>query len=162
MVTVDILNISLPLSDALSDSLSAEEVLQPYLDASLTLTVPPAAARETPPTAPLFTLFYIYHPPSTPSNVNHDSATDIFVTPPCTQLLPLIADAATQNAEAMFWKAMEKLKAAGIRPNLQKDKEMEDPGQSGKGVEGTEDTEAIIDSFWPPLDDVEDETSDEW
>ena len=77
------------------------------------------------------------------------------------QLLPVIADAATENAEAMFWKAVEQLKAAGVRRSLVKDglRRSEDEENAGGERESEE-----VDSFWPPLDATEDDssTADEW
>ncbi|KAJ2984837.1 hypothetical protein NUW54_g10361 [Trametes sanguinea] len=146
-----ILNISLPLIPSVPASSSAEQLLRPYLRAALTLTVPPSASAETQPAEPLFAVFYIQHPVSSPLSASSEADSDIIVTPPCTPLLPAIADAATQNAEAMFWRAVEQLTGQG-KPEERDEKE----------EKGSEDDSEAIDSFWPPLDAAEAEISEDW
>ncbi|OSD01707.1 FAD/NAD(P)-binding domain-containing protein [Trametes coccinea BRFM310] len=145
-----ILNISLPLLSSELATSSAEALLLPYLYSALTLTVPPSAPAEMQPAEPLFTVFYIHHPVSEQASSSFDDSS-IIVTPPCTSLLPAIADEATQNAEGMFWRAVELL--TGKRKPEERDEKEE------KGSE--EDSEAV-DSFWPPLDAAEAEISDDW
>ena len=65
----------------------------------------------------------------------------------------------------MFWRAVEKLKAAGVRrtslvPEGVKDEEESggESEQSFKGADGAANEEEI-DAFWPPLDAVDDEAS---
>ena len=158
-LSIGILNISLPLLSSASGP-SAEELLRPYLDAALTLTAPPSASSEVQPAEPLFTLFYIHHPASAPSlsdPANADS--DIIITPSCTTLLPAIADAATQNAEAMFWKAVRRLKGTrepqkAVPTDDEKGEEVEKDGGDSE-LDG-------IESFWPPLDVADVESADDW
>ncbi|KAI0329920.1 FAD/NAD(P)-binding domain-containing protein [Cubamyces sp. BRFM 1775] len=152
-----ILNISLPLPSSTSNP-SAEELLRPYLDAALTLTAPPSASSEVQPADPLFTVSYIHHPVSTsvPSD-SADADSDIIITPPCTPLLPVIADVATQNAEAMFWRAVRRLKGTWEpekRDCVDGEKD-EATDKDGGEVDG-------IDSFWPPLDVADVESADDW
>ncbi|CDO78059.1 hypothetical protein BN946_scf184826.g4 [Trametes cinnabarina] len=146
-----ILNISLPLLPSVPASSSAEELLKPYLRAALTLTVPPSALPDTQPCEPLFTVFYIHHPASAPTtSPSPETDPNIIMTPPCTRLLPAIADAATENAEAMFWIAVERLTGKG-----------QPEGESEKEEKGPEGDSKVIDSFWPPLDVAEAETSED-
>ncbi|KAH9853364.1 GDP dissociation inhibitor-domain-containing protein [Lenzites betulinus] len=139
-----IVNILLPLPQSTS-STSAEGLLRPYLDATLTLTSPPSS--ETTPATPLFTVFYtLHHALAT----TLDADPGIIVAPPHKPLITSVADEATQNAEGMFWKAVEKL--GKKRPPTQ-----------GADVSGEKEEESgEIDSFWPPLDAAEVETSDDW
>ena len=51
------------------------------------------------------------------------------------------------SAEATFWGAVEQLKAAGCKPQRKAGEESQDALE--------------IDSLWPPLDQVEEET-EEW
>ncbi|KAI0352785.1 FAD/NAD-P-binding domain-containing protein [Trametes cingulata] len=149
-----ILNISLPLPAA-ATSRSSEELLRPYLDATLTLTVSPSGSPEIQPAALLFSVFYTHHPvPAPPA-----SDSGVIVTPSHTLLLPVIADEATEQAEAMFWKAVERLgrkRPPSDETASRKDTEGED--SSEKEPEESE----FIDSFWPPLDAAEVETSEDW
>ncbi|RDX39749.1 FAD/NAD(P)-binding domain-containing protein [Lentinus brumalis] len=155
-----IVNISLPLSSESMSSSSAEELLRPYLEATLSLTVPPSSPPDTHPATPLFSLFYIHHvlTPASPSSINNSSS--IIITPPCRPHLPLIADQATEHAETMFWKAVEQLRAAGVQRTV--------PTEDAEKVDGEvekaepEEVSQDMDSFWPPLDALEDETGDEW
>ncbi|KAI0759704.1 FAD/NAD-P-binding domain-containing protein [Trametes elegans] len=153
-----VLNISLPLP-SLDHNRRSEELLRPYLDATLTLTAPPTTSPEAQPATPLFTVFYTQQPvpPQSPSA----TSSNIIITPPYTPLLPAIADAATQNAEDMFWKAIEKLgrtrrPAEGTTTGEAKGKSEE----AGEKVAERDPEET--DSFWPPLDVGEVETSDDW
>ncbi|EIW62323.1 FAD/NAD-P-binding domain-containing protein [Trametes versicolor FP-101664 SS1] len=157
-----IINISLPCASSAEQSRSAEELLRPYLDATLTLTAPPPTSSDPQPTTPLFTVFYIHHPaphPPAPSTVG----AGIIVSPPHTSLLPEIADAATQHAEVMFWKAVETL---GRRPLVQESGStdgVEDKSEESGEKEAEEDSDSgEIDSFWPPLDAAEVESADDW
>lgn len=67
--------------------------------------------------------------------------------PPSSTLISEQADSATANAEALFWKAAEALGAAGIRPKRT-------PEAEGEEVE------VDVDSFWPPLDMIDDPSED--
>ncbi|PIL36591.1 hypothetical protein GSI_00280 [Ganoderma sinense ZZ0214-1] len=153
-----ILNISLPITEL--ETSNPEELLRPYLDATLSLTAPPA--RETVPATPLFTVFYTHNPTLRRASPPESSLSSVIITPSPTPLLPAIADAATGNAEAMFWKAVEQLKAAGVRRSVVK----ESFGKVKEGGDGPAEVEESqeVDSFWPPLDATEDDssTTDEW
>lgn len=125
---------------------SAEELLRPYLDAALTLAVPNPDDSAA-PLVPLFTLFYTQTPaPSMPSS---DSSRSVLGVTDSLPILPEVADSATSQAEVLFWKTVELLKGAGCRPRSRK----EDDGE-----EANEEVE--IDSFWPPLDMVDDPSED--
>ena len=128
--------------------------MRPYLDAALTLTAPPSAGAGTHAAKPLFTTFYAHHH-STPTTSITDPG--IIVAPSHRPLITAVADEATQNAEGMFWKAVEMLgmkrpptEGARVSGGEEKDEE-KDVEESGE-----------IDSFWPPLDVAEVETSDDW
>ncbi|TBU50589.1 FAD/NAD(P)-binding domain-containing protein [Dichomitus squalens] len=154
-----ILNISLPLPT--SDPSSPKELLRPYLEAALSLAISPSSP-ETTPTRPLFTVFYTHNPPSGAAPPSTPSDSGAILTPPPTQLLPAIADVATENAEAMFWKAVEQLKAAGVRRSVVKESYKKSDGEEEKVYDERKPEE--IDSFWPPLDATEEDssTADEW
>ena len=156
-ITAGIINISLPLLDPPSSTASAQAMLTPYLDATLTLTMPPSETERS-LAAPLFTTFFIHNA----SQCTHspDETSGIIVTPTYTQLLPAIADAATEKAEAMFWKAVGQLKAVGVGHAKTRNKEQVEDDVNGE--EAPEEGAGDIDSFWPPLDAAEDETADEW
>ncbi|KAH9928951.1 GDP dissociation inhibitor-domain-containing protein [Fomitopsis serialis] len=143
-----ILYLSLPLLDQTASS--AEALLRPYLDATLGLAVPAPTPTSTPtPAEPLFTLFYIEHPD--PSTSDADSHSSSVLRPASTSpLLPEQADSATTGAEALFWRAVEGLKAAGRRPRR----------RVGEGEDASEE-EVEVEGFWPPLD-VVDDPSEDW
>lgn len=139
-----IMYISMPLFE--ETTRSAEELLRPYLDAALTLAVPNPDDSAA-PLVPLFTLFYTQTPaPSMPSS---DSSRSVLGVTDSLPILPEVADSATSQAEVLFWKTVELLKGAGCRPRSRK----EDDGE-----EANEEVE--IDSFWPPLDMVDDPSED--
>ncbi|TFY66874.1 hypothetical protein EVG20_g4210 [Dentipellis fragilis] len=135
-----IVYLSVPLVDASS---SPENTLKPYLDAILRLTEP-STESPTPPT-PLYTLFYTQHPLKTvlPSSENPDTPT-VLLTPDSTITLTESSDAATQAAEALFFKAVDVLKTK--RPDLWTVEE----GQEESGSGG--DVFQEIKTFWPPLE----------
>ena len=139
-------------------------MLKPYLDAALSLTAPPSSPDAS-PASPLYSVFYFHSAP--PSVAPVSAMPTMIVTPPCTQLLPALADAATENAEAMFWKAVEQLKAAGAQrlvlkePALRKETNVEMEKDADEVPEDVAESEAI-DSFWPPLEASEDPAADEW
>ena len=143
ILSTGVVYLSIPLLDEEARAQTPERLLRPYLDATLTITLP-AAPDHTP--QPLFTLYYVQHPATVPASSNSESA-PILPDPFIPLHVPEMADSTIGVAEATFWKAVEQLKAAGRRPQLKE-------GPSG---DGTSDT---IDSFWPPLDIVEEE--DEW
>jgi len=141
-----IVHISMPLLEATSSS--AEELLRPYLDATLSLTAP--ASQDGAPST-LFTLFYIQQQPpaSTETSAATNDASTALVVPPRSPLFPEVGDSAATLAESMFWEAVETLKTLGVRPRPQ-------------GGDGVDSAEVEVDSFWPPLDSVADDTGDEW
>ena len=137
--------------------------MRPYLEATLTLTVPPTAPPDSSAASPLFTVFYIHSPVASHSEISTDGS-DVIVTPPCPQFLPVIADSATKDAETIFWRAVEKLRAAGVRRTLPTEGELKREGEAEEELEkGAEET-SEVDAFWPPLDAVDDEASgsDDW
>ncbi|OSX60621.1 hypothetical protein POSPLADRAFT_1147731 [Postia placenta MAD-698-R-SB12] len=139
-----IVYISMPLLE--ETTRSAEELLRPYLDAALTLAVPNPDDSAA-PLVPLFTMFYTQTPaPSMPSS---DSSRSVLRVTDSLPILPEVADSATSQAEVLFWKAVELLKGAGCRPR---------PRKEDDGEEANEEVE--IDSFWPPLDMVDDPSED--
>ncbi|KAH9921562.1 FAD/NAD-P-binding domain-containing protein [Epithele typhae] len=148
-----IVNISLPLSSSSAFTSSAEELIKPYLDATLSLTAPPSADGSA--AVPLFTVFYYQHAVNdTPSSSTE--LTGVVLTPPCTQDLASIADSATQHAEGMFWTAVGQLKAAGVKrgkvpTGRMATEEVEEEGQPEE-----------IDALWPPLDAADEEAMDEF
>ncbi|KAI0643601.1 FAD/NAD-P-binding domain-containing protein [Trametes meyenii] len=153
-----IINISLLLPPSAPRTSSAEQILRPYLDAALSLTTTSSTSTDTQPAAPLFSLFYIHHPVALSGASSGDL--NIIVSPPCTPLLPVIADTATQNAEAMFWQAVKTLGIARKKTDTHEASADDKTGEANEKDAG-EDSEAI-DSFWPPLDAAEDDTTDEW
>ncbi|KAG5641901.1 hypothetical protein DXG03_003988 [Asterophora parasitica] len=160
-----ILYIALPLPDA-SDAVPAEDLLRPYLDATLALTVPPSPpspahtsseldSTPTPtptPPAPLFTAFYIEHPtaPLSPSPLSPSSSHKPHIIPAPlapSAALPDAPDAAAVHAEAAFWGAVRALRELGVRRGAQ--------------AEGEEQED--IESFWPPLEvEAEEGGEEEW
>ncbi|TFK56282.1 FAD/NAD(P)-binding domain-containing protein [Heliocybe sulcata] len=117
--------ISIP---ALASDTSAETLLQPYLRATLASITQPG-----PQSVPLFSLFYLHHPPASPTS---SSPPKLLVTPNASNLLPESMDSATKNAEAVFWEALKVLQS---------------DGQEGGKAE----------SFWPPLE-TQDEDEEGW
>ncbi len=126
------------LGDQSGGSHSPEELLRPYLDATLSLT----RTSEHPESAlPLVTLFYEQSPREGPEN-NSTEASLMLSTPPHSRYLPEVADSAARNAEGTFWRALEVLKSAGRLP-------------------GDKNSEEAVENFWPPLEYVNGE-DDEW
>ncbi|KAH9843639.1 FAD/NAD-P-binding domain-containing protein [Rhodofomes roseus] len=142
-----VLYLSLPLLE--QTTRSAEALLRPYVDATLSLTVPDSASPTS--TQPLFTLFYIEHPDLPPSSsaASESQIPSILAPLRSSTLLPEQADSATTNAETLFWKAVSALKAAGRRPKR----------RTGEGEEEGEE-EVEVEGFWPPLDIVDDPEED--
>ncbi|KZT13206.1 FAD/NAD(P)-binding domain-containing protein [Laetiporus sulphureus 93-53] len=140
-----ILYITMPLLDA--STATPDELLSPYLDATLSLATPPPG--DGAPVQALFTLFYIQHPPSQPAQKLEAAANaTVLVTPTCSPVLPEQGDLATVNAESVFFKTVEMLKACGRCPRRKEGDEV----VSGDVWE--------IESFWPPLDIVDDPSED--
>ncbi|KAA1465894.1 FAD/NAD(P)-binding domain-containing protein [Dentipellis sp. KUC8613] len=147
-----IVYLSVPLVDASS---SPETTLKPYLDAILHLTEPSTESPEPP--APLYTLFYTQHPLQTALPASENSASDtptVLLTPDSSITLTESSDAATQAAEALFFKAVDVLRAK--RPDLWTVEE----GQEESGSGG--DVFQEIKTFWPPLERDPDGEPEEW
>ncbi|KAF9456093.1 GDP dissociation inhibitor-domain-containing protein [Collybia nuda] len=163
-----ILYLALPLATILpvSGPMSAQEILQPYLNAALALTLPPDGPAphvldtESPPQLtppqPLFTTFYIHHVdlgnrPHTPSHSHttlEQSKPGTFIIPsPLSPTCPLpdISDNAATHAETVFWE-VTKLLNINEPPNAENDARM-----------NTE-----IGGFWPTLDTANDSGDEEW
>ncbi|KAG6853708.1 hypothetical protein C0991_002124 [Blastosporella zonata] len=166
-----ILYIALPLSTPVTESSSAEELLRPYLDATLALAVgpapsspsipsdaspsPPSPSTASEPLQPLFTAFYIEHPEAAPVSPPESSSTlpQTFIVPtPLVPASPLpdLPDAAATSAEAVFWETVRIFKEAGIHP---KRLQVADEVSSGGEVEEVE-------SFWPHME-VDEESGGE-
>ncbi|THV04549.1 FAD/NAD(P)-binding domain-containing protein [Dendrothele bispora CBS 962.96] len=171
-----IIYISTPVAQ--DNTFSPEEILRPYLDAVLALALPidPSDSAPTPLT-PLFTTFYLQAcptspsvPPSTSSTsvgqsshiISSDSTTSTtrtYLIPPSLPLLPLpeSPDAAALGAESVFWEAVNVLKRLrGLRQaksELGVDKTDREETQAQEQREG----EIQIESFWPPLNQNDDE-----
>ncbi|KAK7053847.1 GDP dissociation inhibitor-domain-containing protein [Favolaschia claudopus] len=140
-----ILYLALPLLASTPIS-NPETLLQPYLNAILAL---PADGIDTPIT-PLFTTFYIQHPspPADPQQTAEaplepaSASTAAHLAPaPLPPILPLpdAGDAAAEHAEHVFWEAVKIL-----RPNA-------------KEGGGDQDDDDGITSFWPPMENKEDQ-----
>jgi hypothetical protein len=157
-----ILYIALPLPSAASTS-SPQQLLQPYLDATLALMVPPntqsaVPSSQSPIPAPLFTTFYVQHHdsgiPSAPdpsADLASTSKTYI-VPPPLSPALPLpdIPDAAAAHAETVFWETVKTLCEDGVNP-----------AQASANADTREGVLTIA-SFWPTVDITEESEDEEW
>ena len=130
----------MPLLPDNDDNKSAEDLLLPYLDATLSLAAPPSEDAENARSS--CTLFYKQCSAKIPAEPQDTQTTCIYRSP-YSRCLPEIADSAAVNGEDMFWRAVKALKAAGRLPQ----------GAEGEGSD--------VDSFWPPLDYVE-EDGEEW
>ena len=122
---------------------SAETALRPYLDAALTLTVSPAS--------PLFTLFYKESVTKLAPPASDAAQSTLITSPPYAPYLTEVGDSAASNAEAMFWDAVKALTASKRYPKHAAEGETKADEDAKNGPE----------SFWPPLDYVEDD-SEEW
>ncbi|GJE83975.1 FAD/NAD(P)-binding domain-containing protein [Phanerochaete sordida] len=147
-----ILNISMPLVEEGLGQRSAEELLQPFLEATLTLCQSEPVQEGSPSAVqPLFTLYYQQHPYSKSSpGDNPPDSSPLLSEPLDSAHLPEIADGMTTSAEVTFWRALELLKAAGCKPQR-------------KSEDGEADSQDApeIDSLWPPLEFVQ-EDEEEW
>ncbi|KAF5371976.1 hypothetical protein D9615_008044 [Tricholomella constricta] len=177
-----ILYINLPLTTSDVNSASAQNLLQPYLDATLALTTstssssklsqesPSVPAAPVEPSAgpvypviatPLFTTFYIEHPdasPPSPGDAATHSNTYLIPSPlPPASPLPDMPDAAATHAEATFWEAIKTLQQLGVQPKQdQGSEETQNAGEDDSDPSG-------IESFWPQLDTGEESSGeDEW
>lgn len=216
-IHIDIVYLSLPLSQVEKDTVSPETLLRPYLDAVLALGTPSALASppadsstsvpdpnpdtesdnprpSSTPKTPLFTLFYVQHPPSSlpppvhstastsPPSLTGETSTPettdatiavkdstVLITPPLPPSLAESSDNASQAAEAMFFKAVEVLRArhpAGLKFDEDEDGaegEGEGKVERGEKQEGAAgDVFEEIKAFWPPLEGVGEDEGEEW
>jgi hypothetical protein len=128
----------MPLLDPSSSS--PESILKPYLDATLSLTVPSSLDSRI---EPLFTTYYIQRldPPLSPVS---DAPSTVLITPPPSTLLPVSSDSAATNAEAVFREAVRALNS--VRPT----------------ADSVNLDEEQIESLWPPMDVYPEEEAEEW
>ena len=150
MINLGALYLSIPLTDEVARFQTPEQLLKPYLDATLSITRPNTSSEESlSSTQTIFTLFYKQHP--TPTHAISSDVKSSPLPPSGTSVpmyLPEIVDSTAGTVEVAFWRAVEQLKAAGRRPQRK--------GDEGKDVESPGD----IDGLWPPLEYVEEEN--EW
>ncbi|KAI0056682.1 FAD/NAD-P-binding domain-containing protein [Artomyces pyxidatus] len=146
-----IVYLSVPM-DETQDTLP-ETILNPYLDAILSLTVSPSPEASIPPT-PLFTLFYAEHPSErTQSTSTENKSSTVLVSPPISTALSETSDAASDAAEVLFFKAIEILKARRREAWTVREGSVE----AGSGGDVFEELK-----FWPPLDGDPEEEAGEW
>lgn len=128
-------------------SQTAEELLKPYLDATLTLAASGNAEAEL--VEPVRSLFYIQHPSlSSLSSAETQASSDPIFTPTHNStLLAELADSAATNAEAMFWKVVDALKEIKGNKKAPTHEKVDETGEK-------ETEEKLIDSFWPPISDT--------
>lgn len=128
-------------------SQTAEELLKPYLDATLTLAA--SGDAEAAVVEPIHSLFYIQHasPPSQSSPEIQASSDPIFLPAQNSALLAESADSAATNAETVFWKVVDTLKEVKGNKKAPTDEKVEEAGEK-------ETKEKVIDSFWPPISDT--------
>ena len=120
----------MPMLDADASS-SPEDLLRPYLTATLSFVSAPLDVVDI---APVFTVFYIDQPPRYKCIVS-PSTPKVVVTPYISSILPESLDSAAVNAEAVFRKVVGILRS---RTPL-------DPSEAKTEDEG----------FWPPLQEVD-------
>ncbi|THH13099.1 hypothetical protein EW146_g7083 [Bondarzewia mesenterica] len=155
-----IVYLSLPLPEASPSTLSPESMLEPYLEAILSLTQSSPTPDVPIARKPLFTLYYIQHP-SPPLRASPSAPTGapptVFVPPPIATGLTESADAASVAAEALFFKAIESHRArhpeAWATPQV-----VGGETQIGSGGDVFEE----ITAFWPPLADAEQDDVEGW
>ncbi|KAG5338193.1 hypothetical protein C0989_008010 [Termitomyces sp. Mn162] len=162
-----ILYITLPLSTPPLESTSAEEILRPYLTATLSLQTestpstsavqlnsPPSSSDRAPSSPsedvsprPLFTVFYIEHPDpasSLPVPENSSAHPHTYIVPtPLIPACPLpdLPNSAATSAEDVFWETVRKLQEAGVRPQRNQASDEEHLAEEYDEIE----------SFWPPM-----------
>lgn len=135
-----ILYITMPLLPTNGENKSAENLLRPYLDATLSLTT--SLSERTEIARATLAIFYKQSSAKPPAELQ-DARPSCIYNSPYSPYLPEAADSAAVNGEDMFWRAVKMLKAAGRLSH------------------GTEGKDSDVDSFWPPLDYVE-EDGEEW
>jgi hypothetical protein len=122
----------MPMLDGDASS-SPEDLLRPYLTATLSFVSVPFDVTDI---SPVFTVFYIDQPPRYERVVSPPDP-KVVVTPSISSLLPESLDSAAVNAEAVFRKVVGILRSR--TPMDQSEAKPEDEG------------------FWPPLQEVDDE-----
>ena len=127
------------LSGVISPDQTPEDVLGPYLSATLNVN---RGEREG--ITPIFSLFYAHPLPSALPASQSSSKRIVPVRPPSARL-PEFGDGAAEEAERMFWDTIE---AVGLRR----------VSKEGGQTEG-EDT---VSGFWPPLEPEDTSAVDEW
>lgn len=139
----------MPLPASSDTAQTPESLLRPYLDATLTLLSRPSPNTDT-SDEPLFSLFYRQRSAHALITTEATSKTpsDILIAEAYSPYFPEIADSAARQAESTFWRAVEALKAAG-----RVQQKMEDE-------EGAEGNARDVESFWPPLEHIED--AEDW
>ncbi|KAJ6544042.1 GDP dissociation inhibitor-domain-containing protein [Mycena capillaripes] len=126
-----------PAGDADQDP---QTLLQPYLNAVLAL-----ANADAQPLAPLFSSFYVQHPPTRSEDegegATHPDEVPHLAPVPLPPVLPLpdAGDAAAVHGERVFWEAVKIL-----RPTA-----------------ADEDAEGSILNLWPPLEETGDEADED-
>ncbi|PFH52863.1 hypothetical protein AMATHDRAFT_139131 [Amanita thiersii Skay4041] len=125
--------ISFPLMSA-NNLPSPQSLLQPYLNATLTLTSQPS------PVEPTMTAFFFEHFSSPSAASSGEQNNCLTVQPLFNSRLPDTPDQASLRAEELFWAAVRILK----------------PQQDIDDPDGY-----VIDSFWPPVT-VQDDADEEW
>ena len=130
------------LSATISPDQTPEDVLGPYLNATLNIN---RGERES--IVPVFSLFYA-HPLSSELPASLSRSKRIIPVRPPSARFPEFGDAAAEEAERVFWDTIE---AIGLRRGTTSSKE----GEQGEG----EDT---VSSFWPPLEPEDTSAVEEW
>lgn len=137
------------IQDSGSVTQSPEGLLRPYLDATLSL-LSPRSPETNVALSPVFSLFYMQHcrVPETKAQSAVNLSPGILYSESYSPFLPEIADSAATQGESMFWSAVRALKAAERYPQ-QTDR--------GGDVDAIQDLPREVESFWPPLEHMEDE-----
>ena len=125
------------LSAVISPDQTPEDVLSPYLNAALNIN-----REEGERVTPVFSLFYA-HPLPSPLPASLSASKRIVSVQPASARLPEFGDAATEEAERVFWDTIENL---GLK----------------RGSKESELDEDTVSSFWPPLEPEDTSAVDEW
>lgn len=135
--------ITLPLGSIPEESVTAESLLRPYVDALLGLADNPSRV----PLPPLFSLFYLEVPdaPALPSEGDPQASTYLVPAALPIASLPDFPDQATTVAEATFRAAKQILRKLNPPREIEDEEEEEEPTP-----------------FWPPLPADDDEEDTEW
>ena len=125
------------LSAVISPDQTPEDVLSPYLNEALNIN-----REEGECVTPVFSLFYA-HALASPLPASLSRSKRIVLVQPVSARLPEFGDAATEEAERVFWDTIETL------------------GLKRGSKEGEQDEETVA-SFWPPLEPEDGSEVDEW